>query len=177
MSIKPNSINDLVCTTFNEDFIDGNGPYSQLSASDRPRQEWRWQNSLHSIDDHPAIIFSDNGEQQWYAHGLRHRPEHLGPAWIKDNSSLQLYYAAGELHRRGGPAMIYPDHEKWYQCNRLHRDDGPASIHTVRQGWSIGKSSPIEWWFNGNRFKDVDDWGKSNPIDPSVFTLLKLEYG
>jgi hypothetical protein len=173
MSIKPNSINDLVCTTFNDEFIGGDGPYSQLSSSERPRREWRWQNSLHSIDDHPAIIFSDNGEQQWYAHGLRHRPEHLGPAWIKDDPSMQIYYATGEIHRRGGPAMIYHDTDKWYQCNRLHRADGPAVTrrrvtHFMRE---------IEWWFNGNRFKDVDEWGKSNPIDPSVFTLLKLEYG
>jgi hypothetical protein len=174
MSIKPNSINDLVCTTFNKDFIDGDGPYSQLSASDRPRQEWRWQNSLHSIDDHPAIIFSDNGEQQWYAHGLRHRPEHLGPAWIKNDPSLQLYYATGELHRHGGPAMIYPGYEKWYQCNVLHRADGPAIVRWARVHHM---QADIEWWFNGNRFKDVDEWGKFNPIDPSVFTLLKLEYG
>jgi hypothetical protein len=173
MPIAPNSINDLVCTTFSDGDIWENGPYSQLTDSTRPRREWRWQGALHSIDDHPAIIYSDNGEQQWYAHGERHRPEHLGPAWIKITPSLQLYYSAGNLHRRGGPAMIYPSSEKWYQCNRLHRADGPAITRRRPNAFM----HEIEWWFNGNRFKDVDEWGKYNPIDPSVFTLLKLEYG
>jgi hypothetical protein len=177
MPIAPNSIDDLVCTTFDDDFIDGNGPYSQLSSSIRPRREWRWQGALHSIDDHPAIIFTDNGEQQWYTHGTRHRPEHLGPAWIKPSPLLQLYYAAGELHRRGGPAMIYLNCEKWYQCNVLHRGDGPAVIRTIKWGVILNDPPTIEWWFNGTRFKNVTDWGKSNPIDPSVFTLLKLQYG
>jgi hypothetical protein len=177
MSIKPNSIDDLVCTTFSDGDIWENGPYSQLTDNARPRREWRWQGALHSIDDHPAIIFSDNGEQQWYAHGTRHRPEHLGPAWIKTSPSLQLYYAAGELHRRGGPAMIYPSSEKWYQCNVLHRADGPAIVRTSRWGLVHIDPPAIEWWFNGSRFKDVDEWGKFNPIDPEVFTLLKLEYG
>jgi hypothetical protein len=169
MSIAPNSINDLVYTRFDDNSIDGAGAfYSQLN----PRREWRWQGALHSVDDHPAII-SDNGEQQWYTYGLRHRPEHLGPAWINTSASLDLYYANGELHRRGGPAMIYPDCEKWYQCNCLHRADGPAIVRSARERFK----DDIEWWFNGNRFKDVDEWGKYNPIDPDVFTLLKLEYG
>jgi hypothetical protein len=175
MSIAPNSIDDLVCTTFDDDF--GDGPYSQLSSSMRPRREWRWLGALHSVDDHPAIIFSDNGEAHWYTHGLRHRPEHLGPAWIKFEPSLQIYYATGEIHRRGGPAMVYPDHEKWYQCNVLHRADGPAIIRSYRSGMVPIDPPAIEWWFNGSRFKNVDDWGKSNPIDPEVFTLLKLEHG
>ena len=173
MSIAPNSIEDLICTTFSDGDIWENGPYSQLTDNNRPRREWHWQNSLHSVNDHPAVIFSDNGEQQWYAHGLRHRPEHLGPAWIKITPSLQLYYAAGKLHRRLGPAMIYPGQEKWYQHNRLHRTDGPAILRSIPQ-----LSLPdVEWWYNGARFTDIDDWGKSNPIDPEVFTLLKLEYG
>ena len=43
----------------------------------------------------------------------------------------------GELHRRDGPAIEYPDgSEWWYRNGRLHREDGPA----------VDLAIGIKWW-------------------------------
>ena len=46
-----------------------------------------------------------------------------------------------QLHREGGPAIIYPSGTGlWYQNGVLQREDGPAVI------WADGRK---EWWLNG----------------------------
>lgn len=48
-----------------------------------------------------------------------------------------------QLHRVGGPAIIWPDGSRfWYRNGRPHRDDGPAIE------WADGTS---EWYRNGIR--------------------------
>jgi len=38
--------------------------------------------------------------------------------------------SSGQLHREGGPAVIYPDGmQEWYRNGQYHRDDGPAVIY------------------------------------------------
>ena len=76
-----------------------------------------------------------------------------------------------------GPAMVHPSYEKWYRYGLRHRADGPATIRFCRAGIILIDPPQIEWWFKGIQFNNVTDWGKSNPIDPDVFTLLKLQYG
>ena len=40
-------------------------------------------------------------------------------AWYNDET--------GELHREGGPALIYPDgEEQWFSNGETHREGGPA---------------------------------------------------
>ena len=46
----------------------------------------------------------------------------------------------GQLHRIGGPAVLYSTGAKhWYQNNRLHRTDGPAIDRA---------NGHKEWWQN-----------------------------
>ena len=54
----------------------------------------------------------------------------------------------GQLHRIGGPAVLYSTGAKhWYQNNRLHRTDGPAIE------WASGRK---DWYINGKRLTEVD---------------------
>ena len=131
-----------------------------------PRDEWRWQGSLHSVGDHPSVIMRDDDiNHQWHHHGVRHRAAHLGPAWIAKGQST--YYNCGLIHRRAGPAMLLDDHEKWYRHGQLHREDGPALISPRHQ----------EWCWKGTIATNFDHWCTISDIDPEKLVLLKLEYG
>ena len=51
--------------------------------------------------------------------------------------------AEGELHRVGGPAVIWVDgYQEWYLHGKRHRIDGPAVILT---------DGTFEWWENDVR--------------------------
>ena len=63
-----------------------------------------------------------------------------------DGSGSRVYYnSAGQLHRTGGPAIVYAGGTKyWMQNGILHRTDGPAI--EIANGHR-------EWWQNGRRHR------------------------
>jgi len=78
-----------------------------------------------------------NGTKEWYNNGQLHRKG--GPAII-DADGGEEWYENGQLHREGGPAIIDADGgEEWYENGQRHREGGPAIVN---------KYGP-EWWFRG----------------------------
>ena len=68
---------------------------------------------------------------------------------VVDCHGLCRYYnAAGELHRVGGPAVIWSNGAKlWYQNGKLHREVGPA----------IESPSGFHcWYLHGVRYTKLD---------------------
>jgi|688.fasta_scaffold589496_2 hypothetical protein len=59
-----------------------------------------------------GLVIDEYGNKAWYQHGFLHRKD--GPAIIYPDGS-QLWFFEGDLHRSDGPAIIYPDGtEKWF---------------------------------------------------------------
>ena len=57
--------------------------------------------------------------------------------------------AANQLHRDGGPAVVYEDgHVEWWRHDQRHRTDGPAIV------WNDGD----EWWYNNGRRLYEDEY-------------------
>jgi hypothetical protein len=57
----------------------------------------------------------------------------------------QWFNSQGQLHREDGPAVIWPNGDKyWYKNGQLHREDGPA------EEWTHGNKY---WYINGKRIK------------------------
>jgi hypothetical protein len=169
MPIKPTSLDHLEYSDYRASRASGGGWVDNQRV-----QEWRWRPNgntgvgvLHSVDDHPAIIFGDDDEICWYTHGERHRPEHLGPAWIRRGHS-EIYYSHGWLHRRSGPAIVTETVSKWYVYNQLHRIDGPAIIHT--------RVGITEWWFMDEYYDDFNEWCRHAQVDSEMKLMLKLKY-
>lgn len=86
---------------------------------------------------------------------------------IQPGLGPRRYYKDGFMHREDGPA--YDGHyQEWRIHGTIHRDDGPAQIH----------GDKYCWWVYGNKYKDIDAWGKALGIhDTDEFTLIKLEWG
>ena len=139
------------------------------------RHEWFWDGLHHSVEDYPAIVILPDNEQRWLHHGRLHRPEELGPAWIKPQNDIEVYYRDGHIHRENGPAMISPRASKWYKYGNLHRLDGPAVIrHSVNKFEPINPSK-YEWWVNGYQYS-FDDLADLKIISPEEYVMLKLKY-
>ena len=59
-----------------------------------------------------GLVIDEYGNKAWYQHGFLHRKD--GPAIIYPDGT-QLWFYEGDLHRSDGPAIIYPDGtEKWF---------------------------------------------------------------
>lgn len=156
--------------------------YTFSTSNEILREEWRDGETLHSVEDHPAVIISTLNSQeepvilenQWYAQGMRHRPEINGPAWIKMDDKgepLQyIYYNTGLIHRSDGPAFISNGVTKYYKHGELDRRDGPAVILETDKG------TTYRWCMNGVTFDDIDHWGLSTLVDDEIYTYLKLYY-
>jgi len=44
-----------------------------------------------------------------------------------DKNGFTWYFENDKIHRKKGPAIIYPNNDKnWYKNGKLHREDGPA---------------------------------------------------
>ena len=57
------------------------------------------------------------------------------------DGAIRHYNSSGNLHRLGGPAIIYANgSERWYQNGRLHREDGPAVVRA---------DGSNDWFLNG----------------------------
>ena len=59
-----------------------------------------------------GLVIDEYGNKAWYKDGFLHRKD--GPAIIYPDGT-QLWFYEGDLHRSDGPAIIYPDGtEKWF---------------------------------------------------------------
>ena len=79
---------------------------------------------------------------RWYYNCDNQLHRDGGPAVVYKDGHVE-WYQNGQLHRIDGPAIISERGDKyWYQNNRIHRTDGPAIE------WNDGD----KWWFiNGER--------------------------
>lgn len=137
------------------------------------RDEWTWKGMQHSIDDHPSVIVNNGQELQWHKMGLRHRDEHLGPAWIKYGPDLttpvaEFYYNQNNLHRINGPAYKTLNEIKWYKNSLLHRADGPAVYNPT--------TKYMRWFYNGVSYVNMEDWASASGVAPDMVVYLKLKY-
>ena len=91
----------------------------------------------------------------------------------------QQWYVNGNLHRIGGPAIIYETgRQEWYINGKRHREDGPARMFSDgRQEWWVNgnlhredglllfTNDGTEWWINHvNITKKVEKWLQSQNI-------------
>lgn len=72
-----------------------------------------------------------------------------GPAVIW-GSGRQMWYQDGLLHRTDGPAIIgWQCQQLWYVKGKLHRTDGPAVEHA---------DGTREWWLDGVQVDQLEHW-------------------
>jgi len=65
---------------------------------------------------------------------------------VRFASGCQLWYVKGQLHRKDGPSIIYPDgQQEWWVEDQLHRVGGPAILDV---------DGRQEWWFEGQRHRE-----------------------
>ena len=92
-----------------------------------------WKNNkgqYHRVDGSAVEIGGENGRQEWWLNGKRHRTD--GPAVVYNNTSnvsvKQEYWLNGLRHREDGPAIEYNNElrEWWFYKGSIHRLDGPA---------------------------------------------------
>jgi hypothetical protein len=115
--------------------------------NDNLRETWRWNCMLHSVDDHPAEIFTDSNKHiassAWYTQGVRHRDSWRGPAFICDHYSR--YFSVGLTHRSDGPAIIY--------------------------------ASGTEYWYLHDNYMSFDNWLDKVDIPNENKVMMKLTHG
>ena len=81
----------------------------------------------------------------------------------------QYRNADGQLHRVGGPAVVWGSGEQeWYQNNQRHREDGPAvdaangykewhlhgKLHRTDGPAVIHEDGAKEWWIHGVQYTE-----------------------
>jgi len=79
---------------------------------------------------------------------------------VENNNGDKFWYRKGELHRKGGPAIVFSNGDKeWYKKGRRHKSNGPAveringDKHWFKRGKYHRKNGPAIEWGNGN-----NDW-------------------
>jgi hypothetical protein len=84
-----------------------------------------------------------------------------------DDNGVEKWLLDGKLHRRGGPAAIYPDgREEWWYHGIFNRVDGPRiktgnveiwykdhKMHRLNAPAVLYPSGEKEWWVDGKRHR------------------------
>ena len=76
-----------------------------------------------------------------------------------DYRKRKLWYRNGNIHREGGPAVIYLNGTKeWYQNGLRHREDGPA------RELPDGRK---RWWINGEPITEEEhgNWVRKKKLE------------
>ena len=83
----------------------------------------------------------------------------------KDVNGIIIWKTEDEkLHKEDGPAIIYPDGDKWWYINgKIHREDGPAIE---------GVDGSKEWWVDGKFYGE----GKLSLIQMMNYLKVVKEY-
>jgi hypothetical protein len=108
---------------------------------------WFLNNSIHRVNG--AAILYENGDEEWYYKGLRHRLN--GPSILRkwEGGYYAEWYNKGMYHRIGGPAIESNYINIWCQNNQRHNEIGPAVIQK-----QFGEIFHVKWYI-----KDV--WMKT----------------
>ena len=71
---------------------------------------------------------------------------------VNEYGIIRYYNSNDEVHRIGGPAVIYPSGSKyWIQNDKLHRLDGPATVYADgSNSWYIDGFAYSEEQFNAH---------------------------
>lgn len=89
--------------------------------------------------------------------------------WDTDLSFRRTLSESFDLHRIGGPAIIFPDGgEEWWVNGGLHRDDGPAVFSHYK---------PAEWWVDNSQVRDPDEFQLLAGITDADMLTMTLKYG
>lgn len=89
---------------------------------------------------------------------------------IETGTAILLWYnKEGRLHRKDGPAKIFPDGTRaWYLDGELHREDGPAIIwFNDDKDWFIRGEAVATYWFLQKQLDCGDE----------QILMLRLKYG
>jgi len=111
------------------------------------------------ISNHPSftgILIDYRKRKLWYRNGNIHREG--GPAVIYLNGTKE-WYQNGLRHREGGPAIERADGVKaWYQNGLRHREDGPA------RELPDGRK---RWWINGEPITEEEhgNWVRKKKLE------------
>jgi hypothetical protein len=101
--------------------------------------------------------------------------------WLEPNARLcelddgtLIFFKDGMVHRRFGPAVIYPDGtEEYWRCGRRHRDNGDAiEGNGVKLSFRNGKLISKYYWVEGEK---IFDDKKSSYISYITRTYHALE--
>jgi len=145
------------------------GPAVEYDNGD---QEWYLHGLLHR-EDGPAITTAA-GDQYYYQHGQLHRdPEADGsiePAVIETCNGLEEWRRHGLLHRDGAPAVISDAQQRWYRNGCLHREDGPA-IQPV-PGRSLRSE---EYYLDDELFDTREEWEQKKALLRQTVKTLKTD--
>ena len=136
-----------------------NGPAVEYADGTK---RWLQDGQYHRIDG-PAMEYP-TGDNRWFINGKELTEAEFNQASKVTMSEQDVFDALkyrievdtrgtrwyrnvmGQLHRIGGPAVLYSTGAKhWYQNNRLHRTDGPAIE------WASGRK---DWYINGKRLTE-----------------------
>jgi hypothetical protein len=86
---------------------------------------------------------------------------------VKDEYG-EYWYLNGELHREGGPAVIWEDgSQEWWVNGKIHREDGPAYI---------GSSGYQEWWVNDKKLTEEEFNNRTQPCAGKIVTIDGKKY-
>lgn len=152
--------------------------YSIVRTQYCDTESWHHKGVLHSINDEPAVVVNDGEELTWYKHGMRHREQCDGPAFVAGTKGTFKWYNMGVLHRTDGPALVTLLGWEYYNYGKLHRTDGPA--RDMQSSWRNAHTHTHthepEWFYNGKKH-DFVTWAEISKCESELFVLLKLEYG
>ena len=66
---------------------------------------------------------------------------------VSSDGACYYHNNQGQLHREGGPAVIWPSGaQRWYHNGKLHRIDGPAVKH----------ANGAVWWYQDDKLHRED---------------------
>jgi hypothetical protein len=115
--------------------------------------------------------------------------------YTNSSGTISHYNADGELHNPNGPAVIYPDGDKWYYINgKRHNPNGPAVVYADGSkayyingerhnpnGPAVIWASGVKWYYiNGEELSEAEfkTWQtqQSAPLHNKTATIDGVEY-
>ena len=109
-------------------------------------------NIIADINDYDESQMTENQGAKIWRNRQGNLHKRKGPAFIYP-SGTKFWYINGQLHREDGPAVEYVDGDKvWYINGKKHREDGPA----------IEYASGLKgWYINGKYYSTEAKWKKA----------------
>ena len=110
---------------------------------------------------------------------------------VDEYGTIQWYNESNKLHRENGPAVEYPNGDKyWYLNNNVHREDGPAIEYAYgdKQWYLNGKPHREDgpafeyfdghkaWYINGKKLTEEEFNNRRKPCIGKKVVVDGVEY-